>query len=120
MESTTRRKPGGLVKFRLTNREECGVLVTTQEGLCYILKVPNRAENDRDYAIFLSDVEAVEAVLSEGEEVTGFMHTHLHMHECEPTPEDLRGAALFPKMVNLIYQPSTLKWCWYNSAGVIS
>lgn len=121
MESTLRRRPGGLAKFRLTAQEECGVVVTNHEDrMTYILRVPNRATNPDDYVIFSADVAAVEAVLSEGEEITGFMHTHLPQHRCEPSKSDFEGAALFPEMVNLIYQPSTEDICWYNAAGVIN
>lgn len=116
MEST--RKPGGLEKFQVTDREECGVIIERHdEGepkLCYVVKVPNRSENPSDYVIMSSDVGNVQNVLSESERIVGFMHTHLEHHKCEPSDTDIDGAALFPEMENLIYQPSTKKFCWYG------
>ena len=115
MESN--RKPGGLEKFQVTTHEECGLIVRRIEeplDFIYILKIPNRAHHPSDYAIFAEDVERVREVLSDGESIIGFMHTHLAHHECEPSDRDFEGAALFPEMENLIYQPSTGKWVWYG------
>ena len=108
------RRPGGLHKFLPTDREECGVLVTNEEGLTYILKVPNRAERNEDYAIYMDDVEKIKEVLSAGEQITGFFHTHLAHHKCEPTDADLDGASLTPGTNNLIYKPDTKELCWYG------
>ncbi len=108
------RRPGGLHKFLPTDREECGVLVENDEGLLYILKVPNRAKRDQDYAIYKSDVESVKNVLSADEKIIGYFHTHLAHHECEPTDADLEGASLSPGYNNLIYKPDTKEICWYG------
>jgi hypothetical protein len=62
----------------------------------------------------MADVQQVEGVLAENERVVGFMHTHLSHHDCEPTDTDFAGAALFPEMENLIYQPSTKQFVWYG------
>lgn len=108
-------RPGGLHKFLPTNREECGVLITNEDGMTYILRVPNRAERDEDYAIYQSDVDRIKEVLSAGEKITGFFHTHLEQHECEPTDMDLNGAELMPEGNHLIYKPSTGEICWYGA-----
>lgn len=116
MEST--RKPGGLEKFQVTDREECGVIIRREEPgetpILYVLKVPNHAENSGDYEIWLHDVKRVEAVLAEFEKVVGFMHTHLRDHKCEPSDTDFEGAALFPNMENMIYHPASRKFVWYG------
>ena len=115
MESS--RKPGGLEKFQVTDREECGLVICRTDELAdflYVLKIPNRAIRPEDYAIFAEDVERVRSVLSDDESIIGFMHTHLAHHDCEPSDRDFEGAALFPEMENLIYQPSTGKWVWYG------
>lgn len=117
------RKPGGLEKFQVTDREECGVIVRREEPddipITYVLKVPNRASEPNDYEIWLHDVQRVEAVLSEHERVIGFMHTHLKNHKCEPSDRDFEGAALFPNMENLIYHPATKKFVWYGPEVLI-
>lgn len=121
MESN--RKPGGLKKFRVTDHEECGLIIRRLEDegdFIYVVQIPNRAEHPHDYAIWLEDVQNVEAVLSDSEEIMGFMHTHLPQHECEPSDRDFEGAAQFPEMENLIYQPSTLKWVWYGPEVSVS
>lgn len=115
MESN--RKPGGLAKFRVTNREECGLIIRRREepqDFLYVVKIPNHAEYREDYAIWLEDVEAVRGVLSDDEEIIGFMHTHLPHHDHEPSDRDFEGAALYPEMEYLIYQPSTCKYVWYG------
>lgn len=113
MEST--RRPGGLVKFRSTEREECGVIVKNEENLIYILKVPNHAFNDDDYEIHQGDVDRVIEVLSPGETIIGFFHTHLPHHKCEPTDEDFTGAEFRPGYDHLIYKPDTKEICWYSA-----
>jgi proteasome lid subunit RPN8/RPN11 len=115
---TELRKPGGLSKFLVTDREECGLIIQRDEPgmprLRYVVRIPNHAENDEDYLILLSDMQNVEAALAEFESIVGFMHTHLPEHDCEPTDTDFAGAAMFPGMEYLIYQPSTERFCWYG------
>lgn len=111
------RKPGGLDKFLVSDREECGLIIRRMDEdgvMFYVVKIPNHAEQDGDYEIHLHDVERVESVLTDDESVYGFMHTHLAHHDCEPSDHDFEGAALFPEMENLIYQPSTKKFVWYG------
>lgn len=115
MESTI--KIGGLEKFQVTDREECGLIIERDEDgviFRYVVRVPNHATEPGDYLILLHDLSAVERVLSENEQVIGFMHTHLAHHKCEPSDTDFEGAALFPEMEYLIYQPSTGDTCWYG------
>lgn len=105
--------PQGLSKFRATDREECGVIIEASDRT-YIVKVPNHATRDDDYAIVLSDVQNVQAVLAEDEQVIGFFHTHLPQHSVEPSDADLDGAEVFPGVNNLIYKPDTGETSWYG------
>lgn len=107
------RRPGGLEKFRATDREECGVVVEN-DGLLYVLRVPNRAEHNEDYVILKSDVDKVKAVLAPDEKIIGFFHTHLPHHPCDPSDRDFDGAQLNPEMQNVIYKPDTDEICWYG------
>lgn len=115
---TAMRKPGGLDKFQVTDREECGVIIERHDpgepSLLYIVKVPNHADHPCDYEIHAFDVGRVRRVLSESEHIYGFMHTHLPEHDCEPSDVDFEGAARNPDMEHLIYQPSTKQWVWYG------
>lgn len=118
MEST--RKPGGLEKFQVTDREECGLIIGNDDDMLYIVKVPNRAKAQDDYEIWVEDVHKVEDVLSPGERIVGFFHTHLEHHECEPTDSDFEGAELNPDMEHLIYKPATKEFCWYGSPAEVA
>jgi proteasome lid subunit RPN8/RPN11 len=111
------RKPGGLAKFQVTDREECGLVVKREaedETMFYVVRIPNHAAAADRYEIWQEDVDRVKAVLSEDESVYGFMHTHLPNHDCEPSDHDFEGAGLFPEMENLIYQPYTGHFVWYG------
>ena len=105
--------PQGLTKFRATDREECGVIVRDKERT-YVLKVPNHAERDEDYVILLDDVNRIKEFLDDGEEVVGFVHTHLSGHKLEPSDQDLSGSEIFPSMLHLIYKPATEETLWYG------
>lgn len=111
-------RPGGLDKFRATDREECGIIISN-EDLLYIVKVPNVAANDGDYAITLESMQEVESNLDEGEKVAGFMHTHLPHQSCEPSTTDLNGARIFPGLRSLVYKPSTGELRWYAADGEV-
>lgn len=110
-------KPGGLTKFLPTDREECGVLVKNDEGFVYILRVQNHASHPEDYFIALEDVTRISEVLSDGEEIIGFFHTHLKHHKVLPTKQDLEGAKIHPEYWNLIYKPDTKEMHWYRNGG---
>jgi proteasome lid subunit RPN8/RPN11 len=117
METT--RRPGGLNKFRVTDHEECGLVIENEDGMRYVVKVPNRATNPREnYSILESDCDNVSNVLSPGEKIVGFLHTHLDHHPCEPSDGDLDGAELSPGMQHYVFKPSTRELCVYGSAEV--
>jgi proteasome lid subunit RPN8/RPN11 len=105
--------PKGLEKFQATDREECGVIINGPFGM-YVQKLPNMSENDDGYAILKDDVNKILAVLSDGEGIVGFIHTHLPQHDCSPSDDDLDGAKLNPNGMNLIYKPDTGETCWYG------
>jgi len=113
MEST--RKPGGLEKFQVTSREECGLIIRNEDDMIYVVKIPNRAKSPDDYQIRIGDVQKVQEVLSDGEEVVGFLHTHLEHHDLEPSDTDFAGAEINPDMENLVYKPSTGEFVWYGA-----
>jgi proteasome lid subunit RPN8/RPN11 len=120
MESS--RKPGGLHKFQVTDREECGLIIQRIDDdgvMFYVVKVPNHSTEACDYEIHKRDVDRVKEVLSQDESIYGFMHTHLPEHDCDPSDRDFEGAARNPEMENLIYQPSTKKFCWYGPEVIV-
>lgn len=112
------RLPRGLEVFRATHREECGLIVKTASG-SRVVQVENVAVNDNDYAILMQDVEEIQKCLEPGETITGFFHTHLPHHSCEPSDRDFDGAALFPEFTNLIYKPDTGEYVWYGCADEV-
>lgn len=106
--------PQGLAKFRATNREECGLIIEAPGRGSWVVKVPNHAERDDDYAILVDDCKNVSDVLADDETIVGFFHTHLPHHSIEPSDADLDGAELFPGLNNLIYKPDTGEHQWYG------
>jgi proteasome lid subunit RPN8/RPN11 len=110
------RRPKGLSKFVVTDREQCGILVEEITGDIKIVEVPNSADRGSDYAILMSDFKRVIDDLAMGESVVGFFHTHLQNHDKEPTDADFEGADLFPQYNNCIYKPDTKEIIWYGGS----
>lgn len=118
MESN--RKPGGLEKFQVTDHEECGLIIRNNDGMLYVVKVPNRSKTPKtDYAIHSDDVQKVKEVLSPDESVIGFLHTHVEGDSVEPSDNDFDGADFQPNMEHLIYHPASKTFCWYGSTEVM-
>lgn len=121
MSNNKRVKPGGLRKFLVTDREECGLIIEIEDdSLLYVVKVPNRATHPNDYVITKDDFNQVESVLGDGEKIVGFVHTHLAEHDCAPSDTDFDGAEKNPGMLHLIYHPSTKEHCWYGAVEEVT
>ena len=106
--------PQGLEKFQPSNREECGIIIKASDRT-YVVKVPNHAKGNSDYAITLKDMQSIQNVLSDDEQIVGFFHTHLAHHDCEPTDADFDGSEAFPEFTNMIYKPDTGETSWYGA-----
>lgn len=85
-----------------------------------VVKIENVAVSDSDYAILMKDFQEVQDGLEPGETITGFFHTHLPQHSCEPSDRDFDGAVLFPEFTNLIYKPDTKEHVWYGVADEVT
>jgi hypothetical protein len=117
MEST--RRPGGLEKFQVTDHEECGLIVTNDEGMLYVVKTENHASDRHTYEIWITDLQKVEEVLSPDERIVGFLHTHLSDDTCEPSDVDLDDAAASPNYEHMVYHPASGEFCWYGLTEVM-
>ena len=108
----------GLSRFRGTSHEECGLIVH-HKGKLKVVKVKNSAKNPREnYRITLLTIATVKAMLGPGEQIVGFLHTHLPHHPSKPSRSDLKGASENPKAMHAVYKPSTGEFTWYDSQGV--
>lgn len=102
-----------LSKFRVTNREECGVIVADGKSL-KIIRVENVADSNSDFAIRMIDFQEIENALGVAEYVFGFFHTHLAHHDPSPSDQDLEGASIFPHFTSCVYHPITGSLSWYG------
>lgn len=103
-----------LLMFRATDREQCGVIVVSGNRIVRVVQVRNVAEGNDDYAILMSDLQEVEASLTDAERILGFLHTHLAHHDPSPSDRDYEGSTRFPGYTNCVYHPSTETFSWYG------
>ncbi|MFE9742942.1 Mov34/MPN/PAD-1 family protein [Streptomyces sp. NPDC006477] len=105
----------GLSRFRGTSHEECGLIVH-RRGKLRVVKVKNSAKNRREnYRITRLIIAIAKAKLGPGEQIVGFLHTHLPHHPAYPSSHDLLGAAGNPKALHVVYKPSTGEITWYEA-----
>lgn len=105
-----------LAQFQATDREQCGVMLESEDGTIRVVEIPNRADdNVEGYAIQVSDVLEVLKDLAAGEVILGFLHTHLPHHPPTPSDDDFEGAEICPEFLNCVYQPSSGSLIWYGA-----
>lgn len=111
---------GDLTAFQSADREQCGLILAVNGEFSRLIEVVNvHPEPEDNFAICFADYESVRKAIpefgDEGEEIVGFIHTHLSHHTVEPSKNDLAGSLVNPKFLNVIYKPSTGEFASYKS-----
>lgn len=78
-----------------------------------VVPVPNAAQGG-EYGITLKSYQGIRKKLREGEEIVGFLHTHLEEHPAGPSEADLESAEENTGMYHVVYKPSTGEVTWYK------